>query len=352
MDGIISKVYIVSNNNSRFNKIRAVFDKYQRPVEEGEDKEDKKEIDIVKYNRVDKDRLSDDYIKSVATPSCRYMCSRNMVSNWLTHHSLWKDIVKNKETNVLVVEDNVHLVKNFADSLQEYWKEVPAGWDMIYLGCMGSCDESSIKDTYYKLNSRENIPVTKDGKKMFFVMEPGYPLGLYSYLLSYNGAKKLIENPDINKVDFRLDEFIAKDMIDSGNFKAYFMKPALIVPKTLPGVEKKNNHKIVKPFTKNMKISPKQSVNDLSDTTMIRLRHLGITVTYTMIALLVSGFIIGYSGSEEVKRVFLVVVTFMQLSEMAFTKSDRDKLKMLIFELLAVYMSVVVGKMVKAKLNK
>lgn len=92
-------------------------------------------------------------------------------------------------------------VDNFTNKLHKYWKDVPDEWDMIYLGCTGTCSDSPlVKILFHTISLKKNSTVYKNNKKCEHVYKPGYPLNLHSYMLSYNGAKKIINHPKMKKL--------------------------------------------------------------------------------------------------------------------------------------------------------
>lgn len=334
---IINTVYVVTNSPERYNSIKTRFTPMANKV--------------IRFQPIEEDKLSDEIINNVSTSMCKYMCSPSMISTWLTHTRVWADIVKKGEDRVLILEDSAEPVSTFEGMLQEYWKEIPLDWDMVYFGCQGSCEESSIKDAMYKLlYQKTNSDVYKDNSKMVLVNKPGVPLGLYGYMLSLKGADKLIKCQDLQLVNFNLDQSLASQLDSIKGFKAYALKPALIIKKE-PN-NKVKNHKILKPFTEDIKLSEHQSIDDVSGYTVYYIRHLGVKISYFAVALFLLSLGIGFFGTDCVHKVYLSVVTFIQLAEIAYTKTDPDKIKMLMFELLiGTYLAVYLGMFIRSKIK-
>lgn len=332
MENIISKIYIITNNDEIFNKI-----KYKLET---------KKIPVIRVNGVNVDDVDDDTIDTVASRGCKYLCSNETVSKWLNHYNLWYNIRKSGDKgNVLIIEDPGMPVESFSSMIEEYWKEVPKDWDMVYVGCTGSCDSSIVKDATIRLfKSRTNGDVTIDGKKMIYVMEPGYPLGLYGYMLSKRGLDKLVNNPELSKVQTNMDHFLAQKIIIADDFKVYAFKPPLIkLIKKEDDEEKITNHETLKPLTEKFKISENDSLNNLWDTGMYHIRPLGADITYFGVALIIISMLTGYAASDKTQRVFLGVVTIVQLLELAFGKLDKRKARTLMFELFLMYAAFMIG---------
>lgn len=341
LNNIISKIYVITKSDKKLKTIINRFNKVGK---------NKIKANITKYEEIDSDRLTEEQIEGITTPMCSQLCSTTTISQWLSHYNLWKNIVKNNEDNVLILENNVAPSNNFYEMLEEYWKEVPNDWDMIYFGCTGSCDSSVIKDTTYRIfKNRINTPAQKENKEMVFVMEPGYPLGIYGYMLSLKGAKKLLADDNLKKVNFGLDYSLAKNIIDSDDFKAYSFKPPLIFNVKDPVPEKDIRHSINKPITSNINLSDKQSLGDLEEYPVYHIRKLGIDVTYSMVLLMIVSFLIGYNNDDKLKKVYITTITFLQVIEMAYTKTSFNKLKNLLFELIVIIGILFLGSWIRLK---
>jgi GR25 family glycosyltransferase involved in LPS biosynthesis len=335
LNSIISKIYVVTGCNKKLKRVHNRFNK----IGGGKIK-----ANIEKYKAVDLDDLDEDLIGDVTTPRCNELCSLEEIGQWLSHRRLWKGIVKRKEDGVLILEDTAQPISSFYDTLLKNWVQVPSDWDMVYFGCGGSCDSSIIKDTAYRVyRSRTNTDVEKGGRVMSSVMEPGFPLGVYGYLLSLKGAKKLLANEDLQKVDFGIDYSLAKKVLDTENFKAYSFNPTLIMKVEDPKSESDTNHSITKPFTSKIALSNEQSVGDLEEASVCYVRRLGVGLTYTTALYMMIALLMGYNGGDKATKVFAVVIAFLQLSEMAYTKTSVDKLKTLVFEMVLVIGSLALG---------
>ena len=61
---------------------------------------------------------------------------------------------------------------------------------------------------------------------------------------------------------------------------------------------------------------------------------------------------VGYFGKDCFKRVYLVIITFIQLVEIGYTRTDKEKIKMLLFELLVSgYLGTLAGELIKNKVK-
>jgi hypothetical protein len=330
MKEIIKTVYIITTNDDKFNKIKGNIGS---------------NLQIVRVKGVDKKELDDETIDTITTGSCRYLCSNGTISRWLTHYNLWREISKKGDNgNVLIIDDDGMPVDAFIEMLYEYWKEIPKEWDMIYLGCIGSCNSSIVNDAIYRVfKSRTNNDVYINDKKMVYVIEPGYPLGLYGYMLSKRGVDKLVNSPELKDIQTDLDYAIADKLIINNDFKAYAFSPPLI--RYIPTERLVTNHDVLKPITEKFQISESSSVATLWDTPIYHIRPLCVDLTYITFILILISFIVGYSMDNLNQRIFIGIMTIIQLTEMALSKTDRPKLKNLLFELILIYVSFAIGQL-------
>jgi len=104
----------------------------------------------------------------------------------LSHYEVWSDVIKNNYDNVLVLEEDFKMEHNFPKI--EQLADIPKGWDFVYLG-------------------KNNIPNNPDTPINKNISKPGYSYNTHAYLLSGEGAKKLV-NKNVNIDMVPADEFI------------------------------------------------------------------------------------------------------------------------------------------------
>lgn len=109
----------------------------------------------------------------------------------LSHYFVWKYIVENNIEKLLILEDDCMFLENF-DNMLKYILNLEVDYDMFYLN-------------RYKLNHLygfgDEINVNDN------VVIPKYSYNASSYILTYNGAKKLL-NANLLKHFLPIDEFL------------------------------------------------------------------------------------------------------------------------------------------------
>lgn len=110
----------------------------------------------------------------------------------LSHLGVWKDIVKKKTPYTLILEDDFTIDIGFQNNFKESWNDLPKDFDLFYLSYLPSSD--GFKYDLYKNN------LLKIHKGIWW---------LSGYILSYEGAKKLVDNfPVIGVTDMWINHII------------------------------------------------------------------------------------------------------------------------------------------------
>ncbi len=110
----------------------------------------------------------------------------------LSHMGVLKDIIKKKTPYTLILEDDFTIDEEFQNKLKESWDELPKDFDLFYLSYLECSD--GFKFDFYKNN------LLKIHNGLWW---------LSGYILSYEGAKKLIDNfPVVGVVDMWINHII------------------------------------------------------------------------------------------------------------------------------------------------
>jgi len=109
----------------------------------------------------------------------------------LSHYLVWNYIVNNKINKLLILEDDTVFYDNF-DIMLKYVLNLDIDYNMFYLN-------------RHKLNNLYNL-----GEEIIFndkIVIPKYSYNASSYILTYNGARKLL-NTHLLKYFLPIDEFL------------------------------------------------------------------------------------------------------------------------------------------------
>lgn len=175
-------------------------------------------IDGRKYLQETPDDLKDKEIEYM----CQKFCTPASIGCFLSHRRIWEKIVRDKIPVTLICEDDVFFSKDFAD-IDTVWQDIPMDWDMVYLGCLGACNpqqDYSVLNWLYSWMGNNPDRGKKITERIFV---PDCPSGTHAYVLSYEGACKLLEI--IQKVTFHVDVTISRR---AKNMNIYAVHPNLV----------------------------------------------------------------------------------------------------------------------------
>lgn len=291
---------------------------------------------------LDKEELNDDLISNISTQTCSVVCSDSIFQTWISHYRVWKQVVKGGHERTLILEDYAVPVKNFSEKLLGLWDQLPKDWDILFLGCQGSCDQTNTFNDVLSLTGKDNKFVSKN------VFIPGYPTGLYGYMLSLKGAQKLVKAKSLKKINFHLDHVLAKNKL---NLNIYALSPPLIFLDLDKGKDTTVYHEILEPVTTNVKISENQNLNRFFNQSFLTYRPLGFTITPFMLTLSVISLMVGLTGKQNIVKSFAIFVVCLQLFELSFMGLQKDKVKVLIVELILWLTMLSIGLRVSRKIK-
>lgn len=339
MNKIINKIYIVENT---INQKNINSDNLENLINSADIEKLKKKlpkISIEKWKQFDK-KLTDIDIKKISTTLGSNFCSNKKINEWLTHYKLWKNIIKNKEDRVLILSNNISLTDNFLYKFNKWWNQIPHDWDIVYLGCNGSCNESNLVHTYYSFNGINNDNID------YNLIKPGCPLGLFAYTITYDCAKKLTNHKKFKKIQKNgLDYCIVNNIVYDKNFNVYAFVPSLV------NLKKKENsikqQEIIEPLISNIKYRKGATFNDILKSEFIYIRIFNLVINYYSILFIIISFLIGLKCTKKLQNIFLISIIFLHLFEFGFTKLNLDKTKTLLFQIVSIIITLLASSKIK-----
>ncbi|XP_069436160.1 inactive glycosyltransferase 25 family member 3 isoform X2 [Ovis canadensis] len=135
--------------------------------------------------------------------------TKGEVGCFLSHYSIWEEVVTRGLAQVVVFEDDVRFESNFKGRLEQLMEEVEAEklpWDLIYLGRK-------------QVNPEEEAVV----EGLPHLVVAGYSYWTLAYVLSLAGARKLLASQPLHRM-LPVDEFlpIMFDQHPNEQYKAHF----------------------------------------------------------------------------------------------------------------------------------
>ncbi|XP_012929130.1 probable inactive glycosyltransferase 25 family member 3 isoform X1 [Heterocephalus glaber] len=154
-------------------------------------------------------RLGVDLLPGYQDPYSGRTLTKGEVGCFLSHYSIWEEVVARGLAQVLVFEDDVRFERNFRQRLEWLMEEVAVQkleWDLIYLGRKQVSPEEEV--------AVEGMPG---------LVVAGYSYWTLAYALSLAGAQKLLASQPLRRM-VPVDEFlpIMFDRHPNEQYKAHF----------------------------------------------------------------------------------------------------------------------------------
>ncbi|XP_054357041.1 inactive glycosyltransferase 25 family member 3 isoform X3 [Pongo pygmaeus] len=159
--------------------------------------------------------LGVDLLPGYQDPYSGRTLTKGEVGCFLSHHSIWEEVVARGLARVLVFEDDVRFESNFRGRLERLMEDVEAeklSWDLIYLGRKQVNPEKEV--------AVEGLPG---------LVVAGYSYWTLAYALSLAGARKLLASQPLRRM-LPVDEFlpIMFDQHPNEQYKAHFWPRDLV----------------------------------------------------------------------------------------------------------------------------
>ncbi|XP_028353596.1 inactive glycosyltransferase 25 family member 3 isoform X1 [Physeter macrocephalus] len=153
--------------------------------------------------------LGVDLLPGYQDPYSGRTLTKGEVGCFLSHYSIWEEVVARGLAQVVVFEDDVRFESNFKMRLERLMEEVEAEklpWDLIYLGRK-------------QVNPEEEAAV----EGLPHLVVAGYSYWTLAYVLSLAGARKLLASQPLRRM-LPVDEFlpIMFDQHPNEQYKAHF----------------------------------------------------------------------------------------------------------------------------------
>jgi GR25 family glycosyltransferase involved in LPS biosynthesis len=165
------------------------------------------------FDAIDGTQLTKDDVKDYVRrdPSLRAL-HRNEIACAFSHIAVWRDFLDTQEPYMLVLEDDVNLVRNFHPLVQSLLRELEATrkeWEFLYLGC----------------HWFDRKPTTREAFSARTYSTDYVGFGTYGYILTRAGAQKLIEQA--YPLNAPLDDY-TQGMCNRQRIKGLIADPMLV----------------------------------------------------------------------------------------------------------------------------
>lgn len=151
--------------------------------------------------------------KEYTSPLCNKFCPKSAIGCAIGHRRAWQQIVDRKLKAALVLEDDAYPLPDLNKKLPILWQQVPKDWDIVYLGGF-TLNFAWLEDKF----------ITKN------VIIPAFPLATHAYVVSYKGAKKILNGT--TSINYHIDHQLAHLYRNNKSINVYAIKPNLINQKS------------------------------------------------------------------------------------------------------------------------
>ncbi|KAK1155758.1 hypothetical protein AOXY_G26589 [Acipenser oxyrinchus oxyrinchus] len=208
----LDEVYLINLRRRPDRRDRMVRTLYEQDI-------DVKVMDAVDggaLNSSDIKQLGVDLLPGYYDPFSGRTLTKGEVGCFLSHYNIWKEMVDLQLERAVVFEDDVRFQGNFKKRLLRLMEEidlVELDWDLIYLGRK-------------QVNPTQEQPV----ENVRNLVEAGYSYWTLSYVISLQGATKLINAEPLSKM-VPIDEFLPLmyDKHPNEKYKQHFLNRNLQV---------------------------------------------------------------------------------------------------------------------------
>jgi glycosyl transferase, family 25 len=193
----------------------------------------KLKTEFTRIKAVDGKLLTPQQKKENCSKFCQTFCTPSMIGCFLSHKLAWKTVVDNGDDWAVIIEDDCILHKNFIPHVKTVVSELnikESNWDFVYLGSLSFNHASFIPSVKTKMKY-----------KAFSYTVPVRPMGFHCYLISKQGANKLLSV--FKKVEYHVDLMF---LLNNHHFRVFSSKKVLGIQKTSCNSSTLNENKFPK----------------------------------------------------------------------------------------------------------
>ncbi|XP_054623754.1 procollagen galactosyltransferase 2 [Dunckerocampus dactyliophorus] len=184
-------------------------------------------VDGTALNSSQLQAMAIDMLPGYKDPYSDRVLTRGEIGCFLSHYNIWKKVAQHKLQQALVLEDDIRFEPRFCSRLEaitDNVQEEGLDWDLIYVGRK-------------RLQAKEPERWVKGVSNL---VHPGYSYWTLGYMLSLQGAKKLLQAQPLGKM-LPVDEFLPimfnqhpkeeyMQYFEPRDLRAFSVQPLLLFP--------------------------------------------------------------------------------------------------------------------------
>mmetsp|Transcript_14371 Transcript_14371/g.13869 ORF Transcript_14371/g.13869 Transcript_14371/m.13869 type:complete len:371 (+) Transcript_14371:147-1259(+) len=151
-------------------------------------------LTVERFDAIDGRALSEAELRNSSTRIAMFLQPRGVIGCYLSHRKFWQMVVDRNLDHAIIFEDDVKLVDNFKDKLQDHLTLFgQEKYDVVLLGAIGRVHPEG-KDGFGTRIFSAYIGGTRPLKRISeHLYQPRRPAGTHAYMVSQEGARKLLK---------------------------------------------------------------------------------------------------------------------------------------------------------------
>jgi len=180
-------------------------------------------LNPILINGVNGKQLSRQEINKNTKLACSLFCPKSVIGIAMSHIKAWEEFLNTNKKSAIIFEDDVVFTKNFKKEFDIAMQNVPNDFDLFYLGCFGCTNTINI---YTIAGTTSNLINLNSGNINKYINKPSFVFATHAYVISRNGAKKLIKHFK-NNISYHLD-FVIQTLIRDNIINAYGLNKRIV----------------------------------------------------------------------------------------------------------------------------
>jgi GR25 family glycosyltransferase involved in LPS biosynthesis len=154
---------------------------------------------------------------SAIQPTNKYFTNPNYLACAISHVQMYATALARKQKSILVIEDDVRIHPNSDRLTREFFKEIPADWDLLYFAYIPLSDDQSMW-TYAEIEPNRVGPTSVKAHNLWSMM---------GYAMSERMMKHMVEVYG-SSYPMEVDRYLVNIIQRRSDFKCYAVSPQCI----------------------------------------------------------------------------------------------------------------------------
>ena len=285
----------------------------------------KHSLNPILFNGINGKTCSQDTIKKHCTSLYAKFGPKSSIGCALSHLNVWKTFLSSDKKYAIVFEDDIILdslgqdTNNLLSTIKHYVSKIPDAFDILYLGCFGSEDTPN-----FFTMSMKTLGLSSESKYInVFIKKPEVALATHAYVISKNGAEKLVKHIDgniHNHIDYCIQTLYSRGILNN-----YVTIPRLIYQSSTDTTVSNNSSNsypiLLNNILSNYYVDKHVKASYITTLSVFRLGDFNITISNILIFILIIACI---SFKIDCQYVFIWIVLLSFPDFFKYTRNEID----------------------------